>query len=242
MASSPLATPRRCGLVLLLALLCLLPRVKAQDVTVDTITLTVGARVGVGISRITFQPFQPRYPGLKAEGGVVFGVSAERYFGMQVELDFARTAFETVEAHQRKIGQKEWIGERLKVENLWLQLPILAEGHYRYKRLLMRLQVGGFLDYLLIERAGIGGAMERMDLKSWAYNRLGVGVCGGGGLGIATSFGNFHLDYRFNYRLTNLYDRERIPGANEPRSNPRDHGLSITYTYTFTKIQEKIAP
>ncbi len=209
---------------------------------VDTLSYTVGARLGVGISRITFDPFQPRYGGLKVEGGALFGISAERYFGMQVELNFARTAYATVEARQRKVGLREWIGERLQVENLWLQLPILAEGHYQYKRLLMRLQVGGFLDYLLVERAGIGGAMERMKLQSWAYNRLGVGVCGGGGLGIATRLGSFHLDYRFNYRLTNLYDRERIPAANEPRSNLRDHGLSITYAYTFTKIQKKIAP
>ncbi|PIE83778.1 MAG: hypothetical protein CSA07_05140 [Bacteroidia bacterium] len=229
-------------LLLLLSLLGLLQAGGAQEVKVDTLTFKVGARAGVGISSITFQPYQYRRSGLKLEGGLVFGISAEKYFGMQLEVNFARTGYETVELRPRKGGAREWVGQWLRVENVWLQLPLVTDLHYKYKRLLLRLQGGGFLDYLLAEQAGIGGRTERMALQSWAYNRLGVGMCGGGGLGMATGIGDFHLDYRFYYRLTNLYARERIAGVNEPRSNLRQHSISITYTRTFTKLQEKIAP
>ena len=98
----------------------------------------------------------------------------------------------------------------------------------------VELLAGGYADYLLDERIGATtSTLYKQPLYFSTHNRLGVGIEGGAGLGIHTPVGNFMLEYRTWYRLTNLYSRDRVSKQDEPRSNVRNQSVGLAYYYVF---------
>lgn len=220
--------------VLFVTLCLLLTELQAQERMSDTMRYAVGLRAGYAFSNITFQPYQTREAGNGIEMALAFRMAKIPYLGIDFELVYSQTSYKTIEYTARSPKHPVALGESLYARDTWLQIPLLLNLSFDLSLLHIDLLGGGYADFLLTEHLGRNASqLAEQKLYTAIYNRLGVGMEGGGALGIKTSIGNFMLEYRTWYRLTNLYERERIPKRDEPRSNVRNQTIGIAYYYIF---------
>ncbi len=196
--------------------------------------ISVGVRAGIGSANITFQPSQNRKARTSYEGGIAFRLAQHKYLGMVCELLYTQTGYQTTEYSPRITGHPVALGEPFECRETWLRLPLFMHLKFPISFFQVELLAGGYADYLLDERIGATtSTLYKQPLYFSTHNRLGVGIEGGAGLGIHTPVGNFMLEYRTWYRLTNLYSRDRVSKQDEPRSNVRNQSVGLAYYYVF---------
>ncbi|MGP1460295.1 MAG: outer membrane beta-barrel protein [Bacteroides sp.] len=194
--------------------------------------LTVGVRGGYGQSNISFQPHQSREQRPSMEFGAAFRFTNLPHLGCSLELLYSRTGYQTTEFRERREGHPVPLGEPLECQDTWLRLPFLLHLQYTLGYLHAEALGGGYIDYLLSERVGaVGTPLVPQPIYFHTHNPFGAGLEAGGGIGLATRWGRFMIEYRTWYRLTNLYERPRIPKQDEPRSNPRNQTVGLAYYY-----------
>lgn len=221
-------------LILFLWLCCGQLSISAQERMRSDREVSIGVRGGIGSSNITFQPSQSR-EGLRSyEMGIAFRLARQKYLGLALDLLYTQTGYQTIEYTPRATGHPVNVGQPFECRETWLRLPLFMHLRFPISFLQVELLAGGYADYLLAEKMGATAAtLYRENLYLSKYNRLGVGIEGGAGLGVHTKVGNFMLEYRTWYRLTNLYNRDRVPKQDEPRSNVRNQSVAVAYYYVF---------
>ncbi len=208
--------------------------VSAQERMRGEREVALGLRGAWGSSNITFQPSQNRQARSSYEFGLAFRLAQLKHLGMVCELLYAQTGYQTTEYTARVTGHPVPTGQPFECREAWLRLPLFM--HLKFPLSFFQVEVlgGGYADYLLSEQIGATStSLYQQTLYLSTHNRLGVGIEGGAGLGVRTPIGNFMLEYRTWYRLTNLYDRERVPRQDEPRSNVRNQSVGVAYYYVF---------
>jgi len=208
--------------------------VSAQERMRGEREIGIGVRGALGSANITFQPSQSREGRRSYEFGVAFRLAQQKYLGLALELLYAQTGYKTIEYTPRVTGHPVTVGQPFECRESWLRLPLFMHLKFPMSFFQVDVLAGGYTDYLLSEEIGATIAtLHREKLYLSTYNRLGVGIEGGAGLGVHTPIGNFMLEYRTWYRLTNLYERERVPKQDEPRSNVRNQSVGVAYYYVF---------
>ena len=194
--------------------------------------LALGVRGGYGRSNISFQPYQSRAQRPSQVLGASFRFTNQKYLGCVMELVYERTAYQTTEYTARREGHPVPLGTPLECQDTWLRLPFFMQLRYRLGYLYVEALGGGYVDYLLSERAGaVGASLATQPIYYSTHYPLGAGLEAGGGIGLATAWGTLMVEYRTWYRLTNLYERSRIPKQDEPRSNLRNQTVGLAYYY-----------
>lgn len=202
------------------------------------VNVGLGVRGGVAFSGITIRPYQETTSRTALEGGVVCRFLNSYIgpigFGLLLELNYATSSYGTVEYSLRPGAAENLRGVEAECTTQWFYLPMFLQVEYKIHYFCFQLAGGVYGDYLLSEQFGLKGDLLHLKTHSSYYHKFGWGVGGGGSVGVDTPYGAFMLEYRYRRRLTDLYRRQRIPAADEPRSALYAHSISVVYYYSFT--------
>lgn len=222
----------------LLAFLLGIFNVNVFGQTPRSLTLAVGARGGAGFSKVSFLPYQDTRGGISYEAGLSLRLTRHDYVAMLVELNYLHTAYRTKEYTLRNYmiaDADRWQGtQEIGGANDWIALPCLLQLYYHFPHLTLQAVGGGVVDYMLTDYVALEQKLEKQPMfQGVAHQRPGIGILGGAAIGVRSRVGTFLVEYRFYYRFTNLYHRERIPKAAEPASRLMNHFVGIAYYFTL---------
>lgn len=194
----------------------------------------VGVNGGVNLSSVSFQPSVE-------EGyliGPAFGVTAryvsEKYIkmicGIQVEVNYSQRGW-------KEVMEEGFEGSYLRKMN-YVEIPLLAhlafgKDHGNGVRIVFNL--GPQMGFMLSENEQItGNPAAQTNRATSQYGKMAeasfdYGLIGGGGLEIRTGIGNFILEGRYYYGLSDFYHSTK----KDPFSRSAHSYIAGKLTYLF---------
>lgn len=194
----------------------------------------VGVNGGVNLSSVSFQPSVE-------EGyliGPTFGVTAryvsEKYIkmicGIQVEVNYSQRGW-------KEVMEEGFEGSYLRKMN-YVEIPLLAhlafgKDHGNGVRIVFNL--GPQMGFMLSESEQItGNPAAQTNRATSQYGKMAeasfdYGLIGGGGLEIRTGIGNFILEGRYYYGLSDFYHSTK----KDPFSRSAHSYIAGKLTYLF---------
>lgn len=202
----------------------------------DSLRIAVGGRGGAGVSNVHYQPYQETNHGLMYEGGLTLRMTRNQYVAFLLELNYLHTSHSTKEYAVREYVQTPYFTSNeeafLQCHQDWVTLPLLMQVYYNFPWFTLQVVGGGVVDYLWNERLQYGSTpLGRQPLYWSTHHCLGLGMAAGAAVGLTTPVGVFLLEYRFTYRVIDVYARKRIPRVAEPVSRLLSHYVGLSYYY-----------
>jgi hypothetical protein len=172
-----------------------------------------GVNAGMTFSNIRFSPSRPQDLLRQGGGGITARYITEENFGIQVELNYTL---------------RGWNERTDTVTNLnkysrslfYLELPLMTHLYFDLgKRVRLVFNIGPQIGYNIGEKT-----LEKVlvppvdelddDYRKRYYNqkiqrRIDYGITGGGGLELRTGIGNFILDGRYYFGLSDIFNNKR---------------------------------
>lgn len=202
------------------------------------LNLDIGLHGGGGFSSITIRPYQPTSSRPALVLGITIRVLNTKIgpldFGLQLEGNYSHLSYATTNYTMPNYNQIAPEDNRAISLTQWIAMPLMLLIQWKTGYFCLQATGGAFADYLLNETFGPKEGFQHMSKHPSTYQILGFGAGGGAAIGVDTPIGTFLIEYRSNYRLANLYRRELLPGADQPRSNIKTQLFGLVYYYSFT--------
>lgn len=191
-------------IVLLLALLLLMAgSLRAQLNNRYEKEYYVGVNGGATLSTMRFAPTlkQAMQPGMNA--GVTFRYIAEKYFGLQAELNFQQRGWaekitlETPQIYTRTLN--------------YLEIPFLTHIFFNAGPTRIFVNLGPKIAYFVgdSERNDYGVPNEARARGKAVENRIDYGICGGAGFELRSKVGTFGIDGRYYFGLGDIFNNSK---------------------------------
>lgn len=195
----------------------------------------IGVNGGMNLNKVTFQNVKIKQNYLK---GIVGGVTAryvsEKYFalicGVQAELNYSQRGWD------EKIEDNSNTYSRVMT---YLELPFMA--HLAIGReprgIQFFINLGPQIGYLLSEKENFSTDWDpstrpggvNMQYGMAAQKKFDYGIVGGGGLELKTKAGNFLLEGRYYFGLSDFYNNSK----KDPFARSAHTTISVRLSYLF---------
>lgn len=224
--------------VVLLACICILPT--HAQVGEQRHNLAVGINGGINLNSVSFSPTVKQKNLMGINGGITARYISEKYFrmicGAQVEVNFSQQGWQEYYQDYPTISYTHTMN--------YVNIPFLAHLAFGKDRgLQFFIHAGPQIGFLLGDSEKIGGDWEKV-LSTGANivveqhgkpidKKFDYGITGGAGIELRTKAGNFLVEGRYYYALSDFYNSTKRDYF--PRSA---HGIitaKITYLFDLKK-------
>jgi hypothetical protein len=194
-----------------------------------------GVNAGMTLSNIRFSPSRPQDLLRQGMGGITARYISEKNFGIQVELNYVL---------------RGWKERTDTVANLniysrslsYLEMPFLTHLYFdlgKRARLVFNVgpQIGYYIGEKTLEKELVPPKDELdEDFHKRYYNqkiqrRFDYGITGGGGFELRTGIGNFILDGRYYFGLSDVFNNQK--GDIFQASANQVIGIKLTYLFNL---------
>ncbi len=195
---------------------------------------SIGANAGVNMNNVSFLPKIKQNSQLAYTGGVTARYISEKYFamicGLQLELNYSQRGWEE---------ELEGLEDEYSRTMNYIEMPLLA--HLAFGReprgLQFFLNLGPQIGFLLSEKERFSTVWDPTNRPNDVYEQYGMmaerkidyGIVAGGGLELRTKAGNFLLEGRYYYGLSDFYNNSK----KDIFSRSAHTGITIKMTYLF---------
>ena len=203
----------------------------AQSVSLEPIA-SFGTRQGVNMSFVDFSPAVGNKLLYGYNGGLVFNYKGEKFFGIQVELNYS---------------QKGWSEDLDTIQNSYsrqlnyIELPFLTHIYFGNRDLNYFANLGTSVAYLVSEK-------ETAEINNELYihkyydkkidNNFDFNIVGELGISYLTTIGTFQFGARYYYSLTSIFDYDSKTIDYDSKTMPynvsRNQVINISLTYFLT--------
>ena len=200
----------------------------------------VGINGGVNLSTVSFQPSIKQGKLVGPEFGVTARYISEKYFkmicGIQIEANFSQRGWKEV--------IEDGSGDAYHRTMNYVEVPLLAHlafGKDQGHGVRFVLNLGPQIGFLISEKEHKSdpwhpenrpqGTMEQYG--KYADRKFDYGIIGGGGLEFRTGIGNFILEARYYYGLSDFYNNSKKDYFG--RSGHSYIGGRLTYLFDIRK-------
>lgn len=165
-----------------------------------------GFNGGVTLSSLSLSPNVQQEMLMQYVGGITVRYISERNFGLQGELNYSLRGWQ--EKEDELVTQN-----RFAKQYAYLELPIMTHIYFDLgKRVRLIFNLGPQISYCLNEKTLIrelkGAAWDEI-YPDYYYMDMQIpfdyGIVGGGGFELRTGIGNFILDARYYFGLSNVF-------------------------------------
>jgi hypothetical protein len=186
---------------------------------------TFGLNAGATLSSVSFTPSVPQSMLLQESGGLVARYISEKNFGIQVELNYSLRGWkeqtDTV-SHLNKYSRRL----------AYIELPLMTHFYYDLgKRARFVFNVGPQIGYNIgekeLERKIDKDSETPLYYDQKVQRKFDYGITGGLGLEIRTGIGNFILEGRYYYGLSDIFNNSR--GDQFQSSHNQVIGVKLAY-------------
>ena len=167
-----------------------------------------GLNGGTSISSVSFNPKVRQGKLIQGVGGISIRYISENNFGIQCEINYSQRGWKEVYPDYPDIHYTRALD--------YIELPVLTHIYFNAgKRFRTVFNLGPQLGYLLNERT-LESSIDINDENTPSYyaqkvqRRFDWGLCFGGGVELRTSSGNFILDGRYYYGLSDIFNNSKI--------------------------------
>jgi len=190
--------------------------------------VAIGANAVSDWSSVGFTPRVPQTLLHQYGGGLTLRYISEKTFGLQVELNYAMRGW------NQEVDTVVHF-DRYARSLAYLELPVLTHIYFdlgKHARLIFNL--GPQIAYQLREKE-----LERDIISDDTYydlpvqHRFDYGIAGGGGLEIRSGIGNFLMEGRYYYGLSDIFNSSR--GNHFQASHNQVISLRISYLIDLLK-------
>ena len=193
---------------------------------------SIGGSAGVNISSVSFDPSIKQGSHIGPTLGVTARYISEKYFamicGIQGELNIAQRGWKEV----IEDGTEDTYSRSMT----YLELPILAHlafGKDKGHGARFILNLGPQLGFLLSEKESMSDPWNpsqrpngtNQQYGKMAENKFDYGIVGGGGVEVRTGIGNFVLEARYYFGLSDFYN-----------STKKDYFSRSAHSYISAKL------
>ena len=168
----------------------------------------LGVNGGVSISSMSFSPnSKVRQNNLsQATGGLSFRYVSENNFGLQSEINYSQRGWKEFDA------EKDPSVHYTRALD-YIELPVLTHIFFdvgKHFRVVFNLgpQLGFLLNERITEDSNIDTSITYYTQK--VQRRFDWGLCFGGGIELRTDKGNFILDGRYYYGLSDVFTNSKV--------------------------------
>ncbi|WP_297327906.1 porin family protein [uncultured Bacteroides sp.] len=202
--------------------------------------LAVGINGGVNLNSVTFSPTVKQQNLMGINGGITARYISEKYFSMicgaQVEVNFSQHGWDEYYEDYPTIGYSRTMN--------YVDIPFLAHLAFGKDRgLQFFIHAGPQIGFLLGDSEKISGNWEEV-LANGANivteqhgksidNKFDYGITGGAGIELRTKAGNFLVEGRYYYALSDFYNSSK-----KDYFSRSAHGIitaKITYLFDLRK-------
>jgi hypothetical protein len=172
-------------------------------------TWSVGVNLGSTLNKVDFIPSIKQNTQQGLTGGVTLRYISEKFFSMicgtQIEVNFAQKGWK--ENHQ----DDSYTYER---SMNYIEIPFLVHLAFGKEKRGAQffINAGPQINFLLSEKEKKGGNWENVSAPQYGYfadKKFDYGITGGAGLEIKTDIGNFLLEGRYYYGLSDFYNNTK---------------------------------
>ena len=206
----------------------------------SVLMLSFGLQGRALFSNVRYAPYQEHHTGAGGLVGANVRLTNSKYLAFLLECNYLKASHVTVEHDYSPALQKEFLGQTLKVSLQRIQLPIAAELAYPVGILRFSILAGIYGDCLLTEQKGLAGEQQALPIRMSTHVQVGFGFTTGACIALNFAFGTLALDYRFDYRFSNIYRVPTIPAMPTPQQNILEHQVGLSYYYTLTYLNHKL--
>ncbi len=176
--------------------------------------LAVGFNGGVNFNSVSFTPTIKQNQLMGMTGGLTARYISEKYFSMicgaQVEINYAQLGW----SEKFETDSPTEVDDRSYVRRMnYVQVPFLAHLAFGKDRgLQFFLNLGPQIGFLLGDSEEFGGTWTGDEKKSEEEygkkidNKFDYGIAAGGGFELRTKAGNFLIEGRYYYGLSDFYN------------------------------------
>lgn len=225
--------------ILIIIGLCLLGTSSAKAQLQDQRNnLSIGVNGGVNISSVSFNPSIKEGKLIGPEFGVTIRYIGEKYFnmicGIQGEINFSQRGW--------KENIDDGTGDTYQRTMSYIEIPLLAHlafGKDKGNGVRFVLNLGPQIGYLIGENETMSASWDpsgRTPNKQYgkmADRKFDYGIIGGGGMEVRTGIGNFILEARYYYGLSDFYNNSKKDPFG--RSGHSYIGARLTYLFDLKK-------
>ena len=169
--------------------------------------LSWGLNGGVSISSMSFNPKVRQSKLIQGVGGISIRYISENNFGIQSEINYSQRGWNEYDPDKPDKHYTRALD--------YIEFPVLTHIYFNAgKRFRTVFNLGPQLGYLLNERT-IKSNIDVNDKDTPSYytqkvqRRFDWGLCFGGGVELRTGGGNFVLDGRYYYGLSDIFNNTK---------------------------------
>jgi hypothetical protein len=172
-----------------------------------------GVNSGITLSNIRLSPSRPQDLLLQQSGGITARYVSEKNFGIQLELNY------TLRGWKERTDTVSNFNKYSRSSS-YIEMPLMTYLYFdlgKRVRLIFNAgpQIGYYIGEKTLEKVLVPPADEsEEDLYKRYYNqkiqrRIDYGITGGLGLELRTGIGNFILDGRYYFGLSDIFNNKR---------------------------------
>ncbi|MBO7254822.1 MAG: PorT family protein [Paludibacteraceae bacterium] len=196
--------------------------------------IAFGTRQGATLSTVWFSPTVNQTMRLGYTGGITSRFIFEKYFGLQVELNYMQRGWT---ASAQTTTQEKFKYDR---EFHYIELPFMTHLFFGKKNFRWFFNLGLNLSYLIDENITTTDDIEKKKehLQPIA-NRFDYGICGGTGFEIHTRAGIYQLEGRYNFGLGDVFPNKITDDFGRSSNQVITINLGILFDINKEKYKKK---
>lgn len=198
--------PNKCKIFLIGILSLVIPQIVSAQGNFQS-ELSWGVNGGVSMSSVSFNPRIPQSKLRQGVGGLSARYISEKHFGIQCELNYSQRGWKEM--------YPDSVNRHYSRSLAYLELPVLTHIYFetgKRGRIIFNLgpQIGYFLSQKELESNIDKNKDKTPNYVMSIQNRFDWGLCFGGGFEFRTDIGNFILDGRYYFGLSDIFDNSKI--------------------------------
>ena len=195
----------------------------------------LGANAGVTLSNVNFYTSVPQNQLIQGTGGLSIRYISEKHFGIQAELNYSLRGWE------EKTDTVSRLNKYARSIS-YIELPVMTHLYFnmgKKARLVFNFgpQLGYYLDEKILKKEidpRLEGLWEYEYYDTKIQQPLDYGLVGGGGFELRTGVGNFILDGRYYYGLSDIFNNKKRADRFQSSSN-QIVGIKLSYLFNMNK-------
>lgn len=170
--------------------------------------LAVGFNGGVNINTVSFEPTIKQKNLMGMTGGITARYISEKYFamicGIQLELNFSQHGW-------KEDLENENVEDSYSRTMNYIEMPLLAHLAFGKEERGMQffLNLGPQIGFLISESEKDNASRIREQYGKMAENKFDYGILGGAGVELKTKAGNFLVEGRYYFALSDFYNNTK---------------------------------
>ncbi|OHX66537.1 porin family protein [Flammeovirga pacifica] len=207
----------------------------AQKNLLDPPRIAVGIKAGAYSSAVGFttEPIS-QSPVLAPTFGMMFKYNAEKFFGLQVEVNH-------ITAGWGEFNQEDFTETVYTRKLNYISMPVLTNIYLGKKNFQFVILVGPQFDYNIGESKEVITTLDhqRYDYYEREANPFVVSIAGGAGINLLTKIGHFQVEGRFSASMTDVLKAKSRSDTNRTVSTVG--GLTFSYILPISGWKPKPA-